>query len=241
MLFLPEASYVMGVSSGEKEVLASLASAQAELAGVARDSALWVSVGACRPSPDAADARVDNVHWLFAPDGALHAEYCKTHLFDATTSAGTLKESDYTRPGRSLVAARGTPIGVLGLMTCYDARFPAVSTALRFDGGADALAMPSAFTLPTGAAHWELLVRGRAVDTQCYVLAAAQGGDHGAGRATWGHSMVVDPWGTVLAQCGGDGPGLCFAELDPAVTTRVRADMPLSAQMRGDLPLSVVG
>lgn len=235
MLFLPEASYAMGVSAGDADVLSQVPMAKDRLGAIARDSSLWISVGGHAEAPGADDGRVDNVHFVFGPDGTARAAYAKTHLFDATTAAGVLRESEHTRPGTELVALRGTPVGTLGLMTCYDARFPRVSERLRFEAGASVLAVPSAFTVPTGAAHWELLMRCRAVETQCYVVAAAQWGDHGGGRRTWGHTMVVDPWGTVVAQCGEGADELIFADISDSVVRGVREAMPLESQRREDL------
>ncbi|KAA0159417.1 hypothetical protein FNF27_08311 [Cafeteria roenbergensis] len=139
----------MGVSAGDADVLSQVPWPKTASAP-SRGSVVVSSVGGHAEAPEAGDARVDNVHFVFGPDGAARAAYTKTHLFDASTSSGVLRESAHTRPGAELVALRGTPVGTLGLMTCYDARFPRVSERLRFEAGASVLAVPSAFTVPTG-------------------------------------------------------------------------------------------
>jgi predicted amidohydrolase len=164
-----------------------------------------------------------------AADGSIGAIYRKIHLFDVDLSDGTtLRESDTVSPGDAVVVA-DTRLGKLGLSVCYDLRFPELYRAL-VDRGAIALTVPAAFTLHTGKDHWEILLRARAIEQQCYVLAAAQTGHHrqadGSGRRfSWGHAMIVDPWGAVLAQCG-EGEGWCVASVDPRYVERVRASLP---------------
>ena len=187
------------------------------------------------PDPDPSSRRgqppthVFNACVQVASDGSVGAIYRKIHLFDVDLSDGTtLRESDTVSAGEALVVA-DTRLGKLGLSVCYDLRFPELYRAL-VDRGAIALAVPSAFTLHTGKDHWEILLRARAIEQQCYVLAAAQTGHHrqadGSGRRfSWGHAMIVDPWGTVLAQCG-EGEGWCVASVDPRYVERVRASLP---------------
>lgn len=164
-----------------------------------------------------------------AADGSIGAVYRKIHLFDVDLADGTtLRESDTVSPGDAVVVA-DTRLGKLGLSVCYDLRFPELYRAL-VDRGAIALTVPAAFTLHTGKDHWEILLRARAIEQQCYVLAAAQTGHHrqadGSGRRfSWGHAMIVDPWGAVLAQCG-EGEGWCVASVDPRYVERVRASLP---------------
>jgi predicted amidohydrolase len=164
-----------------------------------------------------------------AADGSIGAIYRKIHLFDVDLADGTtLRESDTVSPGDAVVVA-DTRLGKLGLSVCYDLRFPELYRAL-VDRGAIALTVPAAFTLHTGKDHWEILLRARAIEQQCYVLAAAQTGHHrqadGSGRRfSWGHAMIVDPWGAVLAQCG-EGEGWCVASVDPRYVERVRASLP---------------
>lgn len=161
--------------------------------------------------------------------GRVVAAYRKIHRFDATLEDGSkLSESEHTEAGvRPLVVH--TPLASLGLSICYDLRFPELYRKL-VDDGAIALAVPAAFTLTTGKDHWHVLLRARAIEQQCYVLAAAQTGRHqlsdGTGRRqSYGHAMIVDPWGTVLAQCG-EGPGVAVAEIDPDVVGGIRASLP---------------
>ena len=159
------------------------------------------------PAPD----RVYNTSALFGPDGRLVAAYRKVHLFDAVSAGLAYRESDDLLPGDELVTAL-VDGWTVGLSICYDLRFPELyrSLALR---GAEILLVPAAFTAHTGAAHWEVLLRARAVENGCFVLAPAQVGEHLPGRSTFGHSMVVDPWGTVLARLD-EGPGVVIAELE---------------------------
>jgi deaminated glutathione amidase len=162
-------------------------------------------------------------------DGSVAAVYRKIHLFDVDLADGTtLRESDTVTPGDELVVT-DTCFGRLGLSVCYDLRFPELYRGL-VDRGAIALTVPAAFTLHTGKDHWEVLLRARAIEQQSYVLAAAQTGHHrqadGSGRRmSWGHAMIVDPWGAVLAQCG-EGEGWCVASVDPSYVAKVRASLP---------------
>ncbi len=181
------------------------------------------------------DGRFANRSVLFTPEGQVAATYDKIHLFDATLPGlRHYRESDTYRGGDAGVVT-GAPGFKLGMTICYDLRFPALHRALA-EAGAEVLAVPAAFTVPTGAAHWEVLLRARAIETGCYVIAAAQAGRHANGRETWGHSMIVDPWGKVLGQLGGDGPGIVHAELDLAAVAEARARVPALANAR---PFSV--
>lgn len=179
------------------------------------------------PSKSADERRVYNACVSLDPHGAITATYRKIHLFDVdfASAATTLRESDTVIAGdaRQRVIAP-TPWGGLGLSICYDLRFPELYRGL-VKAGARMLAIPAAFTLHTGKDHWHVLLRARAIENQCFVIAAAQQGRHSATRVTYGHSLIVDPWGTVLADCP-DGEGLAVAELDFAQQDRVRADLP---------------
>lgn len=156
--------------------------------------------------------------------GGVRAIYRKIHLFDVNLPDGTkLEESATVEPGRDIVATE-TPFGVLGLSVCYDLRFPELYRAL-VDRGAIALAVPAAFTLTTGKDHWHVLLRARAIEAQSYVLAAAQTGHHYGQRRSYGHALICDPWGTVLAECG-EGEGFATAWIDPEVVARVRTSLP---------------
>lgn len=177
-----------------------------------------------------------NRSFVIDASGAITARYDKIHMFDVQLASGeSWRESAAYAPGEAVVTAQ-TPLGRLGLAVCYDIRFPALFEALgRLS--CDAIAIPAAFTVPTGMAHWHLLQRARAVEASAFVIAAAQVGEHADGRRTYGHSLVVDPWGEVLLDMGGEAPGLGFAELDPARTAEIRAQLPSLANRR-DLPMS---
>lgn len=184
---------------------------------------------------EACDAeRAYNTSLLFGADGALKAWYRKLHLFDvdlASSGGVTFQESARTAPGDAVVVA-DTRIGRLGLSVCYDVRFPELYRALS-DQGATALAVPAAFTLMTGKDHWHTLLRARAIECQSWLLAPAQWGAHDdAGlRRSYGHSLIIDPWGAVVASCG-DGEGLCLAEIDPARAQEVRRQIPVAQNRR---------
>ena len=172
-----------------------------------------------------ADARVHNTSVLIGPDGATLAVYRKIHLFDIDLPGMEhLKESKAVRPGQDVVVA-DTPFGRLGLSICYDLRFPELYRR-QSAAGARVLAVPSAFTARTGQAHWEVLLRARAIENLAYVVAPAQGGVHENGRRTWGHSMLVDPWGQVLAQQEEEGAAVVCAPLDADRLAQVRQQLP---------------
>ena len=199
--------------------------ADASLAGfreLARKHGLYVHVGSL--AIKLSDEKAANRGFLISPKGDILARYDKIHMFDVDLANGeSYRESRNYRPGE-LAAFADLPWGRLGLTICYDLRFPALYRALA-EAGASMLAIPSAFTKPTGEAHWEVLMRARAIENGCFVLAAAQGGTHESGRGTYGHSLIVDPWGRVLAQ-GGTEPGVIMAEIDPAEVTKARARIP---------------
>ncbi|MCB9777190.1 MAG: carbon-nitrogen hydrolase family protein [Alphaproteobacteria bacterium] len=192
------------------------------------------SVAERHPDPAVAQERAYNTSLLFDDRGTLVASYRKLHLFDVDlASAGgvTFAESERTVHGDGLVVAP-TPLGPLGLSICFDLRFPELYAALHARG-ARLLAVPSAFTERTGRDHWHVLLRARAIETQSWVLAPGQWGPHDDQglRRSYGHSLIVDPWGTVVAECG-DGEGICLAEVDPEVVTEVRARIPMDGNRR---------
>jgi deaminated glutathione amidase len=168
--------------------------------------------------------RAANRSFLIDPQGEIAARYDKIHMFDVDLGNGeSYRESHSYQPGER--AALGDfAFGRLGLTICYDLRFPALFRALA-ESGASYLTVPSAFTKPTGEAHWHTLLRARAIENTCYVLAAAQGGKHENGRETYGHSLIVDPWGTIVAE-GGTEPGVIMAKIDPAKVTEARSRVP---------------
>lgn len=179
----------------------------------------------------AADGRAHNTCVHLTPDGAIAAAYRKIHLFDVDLADGTrMRESRRTAPGEAAVTTQ-TPFGTLGLTVCYDMRFPLLYQALA-DQSATAIAVPSAFLKTTGRAHWHVLLRARAIECQCYILAPAQHGDHQhRGRQSYGHGVIVDPWGEVIAECA-DGDGFALADVDPARVAEVRAQLPSLANRR---------
>lgn len=195
---------------------------------------MWVALGSLavrRP-----EGRLANRSLLIAPDGAVAARYDKIHMFDVSLSTGeSWRESAAYEPGAAVVTAQA-PLGLLGLTICYDIRFPALFAELG-DRHCDAIATPAAFTVPTGEAHWHLLQRARAVEASAYVIAAAQVGVHADGRQTYGHSLVVDPWGDIVLDMGGERPGLGFAEISAERTAEVRAQLPSLANRR-EIPKS---
>ncbi|EGF92554.1 carbon-nitrogen hydrolase family protein [Asticcacaulis biprosthecium C19] len=171
------------------------------------------------------DHRAANRTLLIGPDGDIQARYDKIHLFDADTPDGkSYRESATMCPGDQAVVAN-TPSGRLGLSICYDVRFAHLYRTLA-KAGVDMIAVPAAFTVPTGRAHWEVMLRARAIETGAFVLAPAQGGAHEDGRQTWGHSLVVNPWGEVIARLDHDRPAILTATLDLAEVTRARQALP---------------
>jgi predicted amidohydrolase len=210
----------------------------AALAQLAERLGIFVLAGSIyEPSPD--PGRVYNTSALFGPDGGLRAVYRKIHLFDVTAGTTVYRESDDVMPGAELVTAEvdlgaatsAAPV-TLGLTICYDLRFPELYRGLAIRG-AQILCVPSAFTAYTGAAHWEVLLRARAVENGCFVIAPGQVGEHLPGRECFGHSMIVDPWGTVLAEVQ-DGVGFCVADLDLGRVVEVRAQIPSLQNRRPD-------
>jgi len=171
------------------------------------------------------EERFANRSFLIAADGAIVARYDKIHMFDVEVGDGqTYRESRAYRPGTEAVLAQA-PFGRLGLTICYDVRFPHLYRRLA-QAGADILTIPAAFTRVTGEAHWQVLVRARAIETGCFVIAPAQGGRHEDGRETFGHSLIVSPWGEVLAEVDGAEPGIIFADLDLADVAKARGRIP---------------
>ncbi|MBS9478230.1 carbon-nitrogen hydrolase family protein [Ancylobacter radicis] len=172
----------------------------------------------------ASEHRAANRSFLLGPDGAIVARYDKIHMFDVDLPNGDVyRESAAYRPGE-LAVVEDLPAIRLGFTICYDLRFPALFRALA-EAGAGMIAAPAAFTQVTGEAHWHVLLRARAIETGCFVLAAAQGGTHENGRKTFGHSLIIDPWGTILAEAGTE-PGFITALIDPAKVTAVRTRIP---------------
>jgi predicted amidohydrolase len=193
------------------------------LRDLARELGIWLLIGsAIVRTDDPEDPRAANRSILVGPDGAVKATYDKLHVYDVDLPTGERhRESEAIRPGGRAAVAE-TPWGGLGMTVCYDVRFPHLFRALA-RAGVSMIAVPSAFTVPTGQAHWEVLLRARAIETGAFVLAPAQGGEHADGRRTWGRSTVVAPWGEVVARADHDEPCVLFAQLDLSEVAKARA------------------
>jgi predicted amidohydrolase len=232
MLFTPEMSGLLDRNRprATPHIVAEDANPVLALArAAAATHGLWIALGSLAVERE--DGRWANRSLLIGPDGAVAARYDKIHMFDVDLASGeSWRESNAYAPGEEVVVVDDTPIGRLGLTVCYDIRFPALFEELG-RRSCDAIAIPAAFTVPTGAAHWHLLQRARAVEASAWVVAAAQTGHHADGRETFGHSLVVDPWGEVELDMG-SAPGLGFATIDPARTAHVRAQLPSLANKR---------
>ncbi len=197
-------------------------SALAHFTEAARRHAIWLHIGSIGIKLD--EGRLANRSYLIAPDGRIAARYDKIHMFDVDLGNGDVyRESESYRPGNVAVVAP-LPWGALGLTICYDLRFPALHRALA-KSGARFIAVPAAFTRVTGEAHWHTLLKARAIESQSFVFAAAQGGRHENGRETYGHSLIISPWGQILAEAG-QSPGVIVADIDGAMLDDVRRRIP---------------
>lgn len=195
----------------------------ARLSRTARQAGLWLHIGSLAIA--LGNGKFANRSVLFAPDGTIRATYDKIHLFDADLPGLDAYRESATYEGGSRAVIADIGDFRLGFSICYDMRFAALYRALA-QGGAQVIAVPAAFTVPTGQAHWEVLLRSRAIETGCFVVAAAQGGRHQNGRATYGHSLVVAPWGEVIAAAGNDEEQVLFADLDLDATDAARQRVP---------------
>jgi predicted amidohydrolase len=225
IIFSPEYVLMMdgsGRTMRENALDAGGEPALSALIALSRELGLWHLVGSL--TLKSGDGRMLNRSVLVSDGGEVVATYDKIHMFDATLPSGTvIRESSAYRPGeRAVVAA--TPWGGLGMTVCYDLRFPQLYRALA-QHGAVMLAVPSSFQRETGGAHWHTLLRARAIENACFVIAPAMCGDHPGKRMTYGHSLVVEPWGEVIAE-GGEAPGVVYAELDIARVGAVRSMLP---------------
>ena len=237
LILTPEVTNIVSASrtvQDERLALESDDRTLARLREVAAELGIWLSLGSLALKSGDPDGRFVNRQFLIGPDGAIRASYDKIHMFDVELGGEeSYRESKGYRPGTRAVTAR-TPWGTLGLTICYDMRFPALYRALAV-AGATILTVPSAFTVPTGRAHWETLLRARAIETGCFVLAAAQTGTHTASRGrvreTYGHSIAIDPWGRVLADAG-ESVGVTHVTLDLDAVAATRAKIPSLANAR---------
>ncbi|HVF36457.1 MAG TPA: carbon-nitrogen hydrolase family protein [Sphingomicrobium sp.] len=232
MLFTPEMSGMLDRNrdraatkariEGEDEVLAAMCAA-------AHASGIWVHLGSLALKGEG--GKLVNRGFVIDGAGTVRARYDKIHLFDVDLPTGeSWRESAMYEAGSQAVVVPSTPVGNLGLSICYDLRFPELFQRLS-EAGADVIALPAAFTVPTGKAHWQVLLRARAIEAELFVVAAAQAGNHEDGRETYGHSLVVDPWGELLLEMGGE-PGLAFAEIDLRRIAEVRARIPVHQHRR---------
>ena len=238
MLFTPEMSNLLDRDrerAGEHIVREIDDPTLAAMQEAAARHSIWIALGSLALQGEG--ARRVNRSFVIDDKGAVRARYDKLHMFDVALGDGDdWRESNAYAPGEAVVTVSDTPVGTLGLSICYDIRFPALFEALG-RAGCDAIAIPAAFTVPTGRAHWHVLQRARAIEASAFVIAAAQVGRHEDGRETYGHSLAVDPWGEVLLDMGGEAPGVGFVEIDPARITRVRERLPSLANRR-EMPKS---
>merc|ERR1740128_538657 len=236
MIFLPEAcDYITESHSQSLELAENLDGPLiSDYKQLAQTYNIWISLGGFHNKCESG-GKMFNTHLLINSDGQICGKYDKTHLFDIELPEKKikLKESDYIEKGSTLTAPIDTPIGKIGLSVCYDLRFPEISLSL-VRMGAQVLTYPSAFTVATGLAHWESLLRSRAIENQCYVVAAAQTGIHNSKRSSYGHAMVVDPWGTVIAQCR-EGTSIALAAVDLNYLKNLRLEMPVASHRRHDI------
>jgi predicted amidohydrolase len=205
------------ITSAEKDEVA------AKAAALAAELGIHIHVGSTAIARD--DGKVANRAFVFGPDGGLIANYDKIHMFDVDLDNGeSWRESNTYEPGRETVVA-DLGFAQLGMSVCYDLRFPQLFRAQAL-AGAEILTVPAAFTRQTGEAHWHVLLRARAIENGAYLIAAAQGGQHEDGRETYGHSMIVDPWGSVVAEAEHDNPGVVIADIDIAHVAAARRKIP---------------
>jgi deaminated glutathione amidase len=233
MLFTPEMSGLIDRDRARARASVRHEDEDIVLAAVQKAAAahkIWVHIGSLAVDSGRADGKLANRAFVIDPSGVVVARYDKMHLFDVDLPTGeSWRESTAYAGGETAVVAE-TGVGTLGLSICYDLRFPALYAALS-EAGATVLAIPAAFTAPTGRAHWHVLMRARAIENACFVVAAAQVGHHEDGRDTYGHSLVVGPWGDVLLDMG-EAAGLGFCEIDHTQVTDVRSRIPVIAHRR---------
>ena len=239
MLFTPEMSGLLDRDSKRAATNITREEENVVLAacrGAARENGIWLHLGSVAVMVD--DGKVANRGFVIDRNGNIRARYDKIHLFDVDLPTGeSWRESAVYRPGDGAVLVNGTPIGKLGLTICYDLRFPALFARIA-EADADVISVPAAFTVPTGRAHWHVLLRARAIEAGVFVVAAAQVGRHEDGRQTFGHSLVIDPWGEVLLDMG-EERGVGFADIDLARISDVRSRIP-ALNHRRPIPEAVI-
>ena len=232
MLFTPEMSGLLDRDSERAARNVRVEEEDGVLAAcrnAAHERGIWVHIGSLAVRTEG--GQLANRSFLIDPRGEIRARYDKIHLFDVDLPTGeSWRESNVYKHGSEAVVVTGTPVGTLGLTICYDLRFPALFARLA-EAGSDLIAVPAAFTVPTGRAHWEVLLRARAIEAGLFVVAAAQSGHHEDGRKTYGHSLVVDPWGELLLDMG-EASGVGFADIDLSRITDVRSRVPAISHRR---------
>jgi predicted amidohydrolase len=232
MLFTPEMSGLLDRDAERAAHNVRLEENDEVLAAIreaASKHGMWVHIGSLAVRTEG--RQLANRAFVIDPRGEVRARYDKIHLFDVDLPTGeSWRESNVYKHGSEAVIVDGTPVGKLGLTICYDLRFPALFARLA-EANADVIAVPAAFTVPTGRAHWEVLLRARAIEAGLFIVAAAQSGHHEDGRTTYGHSLVVDPWGEVLLDMG-DGAGVKTIDVDLSRITDVRSRVPAIAHRR---------
>ncbi|XP_024024737.1 nitrilase-like protein 2 isoform X1 [Morus notabilis] len=230
LICFPENFAFVGAKDGESLKIAERLDGpiMQQYCSLARESGIWLSLGGFQQKePD--DKRLSNTHVVIDDAGNIKSTYKKIHLFDVDIPGGrSFKESSFTEAGKNVVTV-DSPVGRLGLTVCYDLRFPDLYQNLRFQHDAQVLLAPSAFTLVTGQAHWEILLRARAIETQCYVIASAQAGKHNANRESYGETLIIDPWGTVVGRLPDRlSTGITVTDIDFSLLDSVRTRMPIS-------------
>jgi len=229
LVVLPEMFSIMGLNPNDKVTVSEIygsGKVQSFLSEQAKRNKVWI-VGGTIPVQCGDPNKVRAASIVYNQNGDLIARYDKIHLFDVTISeTEAYRESDTTQPGNRIVVI-DTPFGKLGLSVCYDLRFPELFR-IMFNQGAEIICVPSAFTVKTGEAHWETLLKSRAIENFCYVIGAAQGAKHSSGRSTYGNSMIVEPWGTVTSKLAGTKPGVIYTDIDLAKLSEIRKSIPVA-------------
>lgn len=238
MLFTPEMSGMLDRNRERAQSKARHEEDDQVLAAVraaAAEAGIWVHLGSVALKGDG--GKLVNRGFVIDGEGQVRARYDKIHLFDVDLPTGeSWRESAMYEAGLKAVVVPDTPVGKLGLTICYDLRFPALFERLS-EAGADVISVPAAFTVPTGRAHWQVLMRARAIEAELFIVAAAQAGHHEDGRDTYGHSLVADPWGELVLEMGGE-PGLEFAEIDLGRIADVRSRIPVHQHRKAIAPVT---
>ncbi|PKI32427.1 hypothetical protein CRG98_047190 [Punica granatum] len=234
LLCFPESFSYIGARDGDSLKIAEPLDGpiMQQYQSLARESNIWLSLGGFQEKGKD-DEHLCNTHVVIDNEGNIRSSYQKIHLFDVDVPGGMVyKESSFTEAGKDIVAI-DSPVGRLGLTVCYDLRFPEIYQQLRFQHEAQVLLVPAAFTKVTGQAHWEILLRARAIETQCYVIAAAQAGKHNDKRESYGDALIIDPWGTVVGRLPDHlATGITVADIDLSFLDSVRTKMPLAKQRK---------